>query len=132
MELIRFFLVSLGGVVLDIAIAYAIATQLGTPLWLAAAIGFMFAACVNYFLHELWTFHRETTRLSSKHAFYYLVTSGIILSTRLIVIASLSAWLSGDHTLAILIGSTTISFSVNYIISKYLIFARRTENEGNF
>ena len=129
-ELIRFFFVSVGGVVIDIAIAYAIATMLGTPLWIAAAVGFSVATCGNYILHEVWTFRRETSRLSSKCALYYFITSGVTLSTRLLVVAGLSAWISLDHTLVILIGGTAVSFFVNYIISKFLVFSGRAENKG--
>ena len=130
-ELTRFFFVSIGGVVVDIAIAYAIATMLGTPLWIAAAAGFTVAAFGNYVLHETWTFRRETSRLSSKRAIYYFVTSGVTLSSRLVVVAGLSAWISGDHTLVILIGGAAVSFFVNYVASKFLVFSRRAENKGH-
>lgn len=130
-ELIRFFFVSVGGVVIDIAIAYAIATMLGTPLWIAAAVGFSVAACGNYILHEVWTFRRETSRLSSKRALYYFITSGVTLFFRLVVVAWLSTWISHDHALVILIGGAAISFFVNYIISKYLVFSRGAENKGH-
>ena len=130
-ELISFFFVSVGGVVIDIAIAYAIATMLGTPLWIAAAVGFSVAACGSYILHEVWTFRRETSRLSSKRALYYFINSGVTLSSRLVVVAGLSAWISLDHTLVILIGGAAVSFFVNYIISKFLVFSGRAENEGH-
>ena len=130
-ELIRFFFVSVGGVVIDIAIAYAIATLLGTALWIAATVGFSVAACGNYILHEVWTFRHETSRLSSKRALYYLITSGVTLSSRLVVVAGLSAWISLDHTLVILIGGAAVSFFVNYIISKFPVFSGRVENKGH-
>lgn len=130
-ELIRFFFVSVGGVVVDIAIAYAITTMFGTPLWIAAVLGFSFAACGNYVLHEVWTFRRETSRLSSKRALYYFITSGVTLSSRLVVLAGLSAWISRDHTLAILIAGAAVSFFVNFIINKLLVFSRRAENKGH-
>jgi putative flippase GtrA len=130
-ELIRFFFVSAGGVVVDIAIAYAIATMLGTPLWIAAAVGFSVAACGNYILHEVWTFRRETLRLSSKLALYYFITSSVTLLSRLVVVAGLSAWISRDHAILILVGGAAVSFFVNYIISKYLIFSRRAEIKGH-
>ena len=132
MEIIRFFFVSAGGVVVDIAIAYAIATILGTPLWIAAAMGFSIAAFINYILHEVWTFRRETSRLSSKRALYYFVTSGIILLSRLVVVALLSNWISRDHALVILIGGAAVSFFVNYIISKFLVFSKSAENASHY
>lgn len=130
-ELTRFFFVSVGGVVIDIAIAYAIATMLGTPLWIAAALGFSVAACGNYILHEVWTFRRETSKLSSKRALYYFITSGVTLSSRLVAVAGLNAWISRDHTLVILIGGAAVSFFVNYVISKYMVFSRRAESKGH-
>ena len=131
MELIRFFFVSVGGVVIDIAIAYAIATMLGTPLWIAAAVGFSVAACGNYILHEVWTFPRDASLLSVKRALYYLITSGVTLSSRLVVIVGLNAWISLDHALLILIGGAAVSFFVNYTISKFLIFSGCTESKGH-
>ena len=132
MEIIRFFFVSAVGVVLDIAIAYAIATMLGTPLWIAAAVGFSIAACGNYILHEVWTFRRETSRLSIKRALYYFITSGVTLFSRLVVVACLSTWISRDHALAILTGGAAVSFFVNFIISKFLVFSKRAENKSRY
>jgi putative flippase GtrA len=131
-ELTRFFFVSVGGVVVDIAIAYAIATMLGTPLWIAAALGFSVAACGNYILHEVWTFRRETSRLSSKRALYYFITSGVTLFSRLVVVAWLSTSISRDHALVILIGGAAVSFFVNFIISKLLVFSKRAENKSHY
>ena len=127
-ELTRFFLVSVSGIVIDIALAYSIAMLLGTPLWIAAALGFLFAAFGNYFLHEVWTFRGETSQLSTKRALYYVMTSSVTLSSRLMVVAGLSAWFSSDRTLVILIGGATVSFFVNYIISKYFVFSRYAVN----
>ena len=129
-ELTRFFLVSVSGVVVDIALAYAIATLLGTPLWTAAALGFLVAAFGNYFLHELWTFRCKTSQLSTKRAVYYVMTSSVTLSSRLMVVAGLSAWFSSDYTLVILIGGAAVSFFVNFIISKYFVFSRYAANNG--
>lgn len=131
MELARFFFVSVGGVVIDIAIAYAIATMLGTPLWIAAALGFSLAACGNYILHEVWTFRRETSKLSSKRALYYFITSGVTLSSRLAVVAWLATWISREHALEILMGGAAVSFFVNYAISKFLVFSEKTKSKGH-
>ncbi len=49
--MVRFFLVSVAGLAVDIGIAFSIATLLGAPLWIAAATGFLVAACGNYILH---------------------------------------------------------------------------------
>lgn len=130
-EFIRFFWVSVFGGVADIALAYAIATILELPLWIAAAAGFSVAAFGNYILHEVWTFRNENSRLSSTRALSYFITSGVILTSRLVVVSGLSAWISRDHTLLILIGGASVSFFVNYIISKFLVFSRGSENKGH-
>ena len=129
-ELTRFFFVSVSGVVVDIALAYAIATLLGTPLWIAAALGFLVATFGNYFLHEVWTFRGDTSHLSTKRGLYYVMTSSVTLSSRLVVVAGLSAWSSSDHTLVILISGSVVSFFVNYIISKYFVFSRYAASKG--
>lgn len=130
-DFIRFFLVSAGGVVADIAIAFAIATMLGAPLWVAAAVGFSIAACGNYVLHEVWTFRGGISRLTSKRTLYYLISSGVALSSRLVVVTGLSTWISSGNTLVILIGGSTVSFFVNYMISRFLVFSRHEENKGH-
>lgn len=128
MEIIRFFFVSIGGVVVDIAFAYAVASLLGAPLWLAAAVGFIVAAFGNYILHEAWTFRQEEPHnLSSRRALYYLFSSGVTLLSRLAVVAWLCTWISQDYALAILFGGAAMSFFVNYFISKFLVFSRRAE-----
>ena len=92
---------------------------------------FSVAACGNCILHEVWTFRHETSRLSSKLTLYYFINSGVTLSCLLVVIAGLSAWISLDHTLVILIGGAAVSFFVNHIISKFLVFSERAENKGH-
>ena len=128
--MVRFFLVSVAGLAVDIGIAFSIATLLGAPLWIAAATGFLVAACGNYILHKLWTFRREASRISRGRAVQYLIASAVTLMSRLAIVAWLNTWLSRDHALAILIGSAALSFFVSYAISSFLIFPRRTAKES--
>ena len=44
------------GVIIDLAIAFALHTWAGVPLWLAAATGFALAAGANYVIHQTWSF----------------------------------------------------------------------------
>ncbi len=132
MEIVRFFIVSIGGVVVDIAISYAVASQFGAPLWLAAAVGFTVAAVGNYVLHEVWTFRQASVpALSSRRALYYLISSGVTLLSRLVVVAWLATWISRDNALEILIGGAAVSFFVNYMISKFLVFTKPSEKWRN-
>jgi putative flippase GtrA len=132
MELIRFFCVSASGVVLDIAIAYAVVSLLGAPLLLAATVGFMVAALGNYILHEVWTFRRaEAAKISSTRALYYLVSSGVTLLCRLAAVAWLSALIDRAYALQTLICGSVISFFVSFIISKFLVFSKCEPNREN-
>ena len=68
----RFFVVSLGGVIVDIAIGWALVELFGLPLWLGATVGFAVAAAGNYAAHELWTFRAAGAGLSARRALQYV------------------------------------------------------------
>ena len=103
MEIMRFFGVSVLGLLLDIAIAFALATLLGLPLWMAAAIGFVIAASANYVLHEIWTFKQGSKALSRPRALKYLSTSFITLLARIGIVALLETTFRDQYALAILL-----------------------------
>lgn len=131
MQITRFFFVSISGFVIDIMISYALASQLGVPLWLAAASGFTVAALGNYLLHELWTFRRgKGSLLSSERALHYVISACMTLLFRIVMISSLSAAIEGDFALAILIGTAAVSFLINFFISKFLIFSECKKADG--
>ncbi|WP_370311652.1 GtrA family protein [Sagittula sp.] len=123
MEVVRFFGVSLLGVIFDIAVAYALASHTGIPLWIAAALGFIAAAGVNYMLHEIWTFREGARRLSRVRAMKYLGASVATLLTRIAVVAVLEGMLDGRYPLAILICGAGVSFFVNFALSKIFVFS---------
>ena len=122
-ELIRFFAVTVVGVVLDIAIAYWLATRFGVPLWLAATIGFVMAASFNYIAHQLWSFRDGSRQLSALRALKYAGAAGATLCARVAVVAVLDAALGGEPALLILICGAGVSFFVNFTLSKYVVFA---------
>ena len=123
----RFFVVSLGGVIVDIAIGWALVELFGLPLWLGATFGFAVAAAGNYAAHELWTFRAAGAGLSARRALQYVGASALILMVRLAVVTALGALTEGAWTLAILVAGAGVSFFVNFAVSKLLIFARRPE-----
>jgi putative flippase GtrA len=124
-ELLRFTVVAIGGVLLDLVIAYSLAVGLGLPLWLAATAGFAVAALVNYILHELWTFGSKTSRPSVLRAAKYLFLCALTLVVRVAVVFLLGAWFGSGPILLILIASAGVSFVVNFALSKFLIFSQR-------
>lgn len=120
-ELLRFFAVTVLGVVIDLAIAFALHTVLGVPLWIAAAIGFTLAASANYVIHQTWSF--RSGPLSLKRAGAYALVALVTLAVRVGIVAQLDRVLAGDYPLAILICGAGGSFIVNFVLSKWVVFA---------
>ena len=120
-ELLRFFAVTVLGVVIDLAIAFALHTGLGVPLWIAAAIGFTLAASANYIIHQTWSF--RSGPLSLKRAGAYALVALATLAVRVGIVAQLDRVLAGDYPLAILICGAGGSFVVNFALSKWVVFA---------
>ena len=121
-EFLRFFTVTVVGVVLDIAIAYTLAQSFAVPLWIAASIGFVIAASINYVVHQLWSFQDGSRRLSFARAAKY---GGVALATlvaRVTVVATLDVALGGKLPLLILICGAGVSFFVNFGLSKFFVF----------
>ena len=120
-ELLRFFAVTVLGVVIDLAIAFALHTGLGVPLWIAAAIGFTLAASLNYVIHQTWSF--RSGPLSLKRAGAYALVALATLAVRVGIVAQLDRVMAGDYPLAILICGAGGSFVVNFVLSKWVVFA---------
>lgn len=120
-ELVRFFAVTVLGVILDLAIAFALHTYAGVPLWLAAATGFALAAAANYVIHQTWSF--RTGPLSIRRAGLYAGVALVTLGVRVGIVALLERALPGVWPLAILVFGAGGSFGVNFALSKWLVFA---------
>lgn len=122
-DLARFGLVSALGVAVDLSVAWTLSYLLGVPLAIAATIGFTVAALLNYALHERWTFGGGNG-LSALRGGLYLLTAGVALATRLAAVVALQAMFSlgRGQELVALVPAVGLSFSVNYLLSKYGIF----------
>lgn len=121
-EALRFTLVAVAGVLVDIAAAYALVRHTDVPLWLAATAGFALGALLNYVAHEIWTFRDGARRMSLRRALRYFAGTLVILATRLLVVTLLEAWVGNSYPLAILIAGAGTSFIVNFVLSKFFIF----------
>jgi putative flippase GtrA len=126
-ELVRFFVVTVFGVVVDLAIAFALHTGLGVPLWLAAAIGFALAASANYVIHQTWSFRRGPRSLSARRAGLYAAVALATLAVRVAIVALLDRVLADNLALAILVCGAGGSFFVNFALSKFVVFAAEPE-----
>ncbi|MEP0393481.1 MAG: GtrA family protein [Erythrobacter sp.] len=125
-EVLRFFVVTVLGVILDIGIAYALHEQGDVPLAWAAVIGFVCAATMNYVLHQLWSFQGGTGALSFARAAKYAAVAGVTLGVRVMVVALLAIWTGGAYALLILICGAGVSFFVNFTLSKCFVFERNS------
>jgi putative flippase GtrA len=120
-ELLRFFAVTVLGVILDLAVALALHQWAGVPLWLAAAIGFTLAAGANYVIHQTWSF--RSGPLSLRRAGLYALVALATLAVRVAIVALLERALPGAWPLAILVAGAGGSFCVNFVLSKWVVFA---------
>ena len=83
-QFVRFFAVTVLGVILDLAIAFALHQWAGVPLWLAAATGFAIAAGANYVIHQTWSF--RSGPLSLKRAGLYAGVALVTLAAILVIL----------------------------------------------
>jgi putative flippase GtrA len=121
-SLVRFGLVAVAGLVVDLGTGWCLATYAGLPLTLAAFFGFCVGAAFNYLLHERWTFGSGT--VSARRGSLYALALLATLATRVGTVAILEATvLTGPASrLPVLVLSTGVSFVVNYALSRFLVF----------
>lgn len=131
MQPVRFLLVSVVGVVLDIALGWYLAARLGLPLWLAGALGFATAALVNYLLHETWTFWGGRTRRSLGRFGRYLMSLALTAAVRLAAILGFE-WVLGAErgALAVLLPSVALSFCASFLLARSWVFAEPADQRG--
>lgn len=127
--LLRFTLVAVGGLLIDVAIAWLLADKAGFPLPAAALCGFVCGALANYVAHERWTFGHGA--LSARRGFAYLATTGFVLALRVGSVALLRAVLPLAGSLPILVAATGVSFTANYLLSRRVVFTPATRPGGD-
>jgi putative flippase GtrA len=117
-SLVRFGLVAVAGLCVDLGTAWTLRTGFAMRLPLAAFVGFCAGAAFNYLLHERWTF--GTRAASARRGSLYLLALLATLATRVGTVSLLERTALPD--LAVLIAATGVSFVVNYLLSRYLVF----------
>ncbi len=130
-ELVRFGIVAILGLGLDFSLSLGLA-YLGVPLTIAAACGFIVAAVVNYVIHENWTFATGQSASAARGARYLLVLA-CTFGVRIGAVAAL------EHMIApaswrpamCLFLATAISFCVNFLLSKFLVFTSPNKRKGS-
>jgi len=121
-SLVRFGLVAVAGLCVDLGTAWTLRTAFGLNLPLAAFLGFCAGAAFNYLLHERWTF--GTRAASARRGSLYLLALLATVATRVGAVALLER--SALPDIAVLILATGVSFVVNYLLSRHLVFRPET------
>lgn len=121
--LLRFFAVTVLGVMLDLVIAAVLHAYLGVALWIAAAIGFAVAASANYVIHQTWSFRNGSRQLSTGRAMKYAVVALVTLAVRVLIVGILDRAHGEDLALVILACGAGGSFFVNFALSRYVVFS---------
>lgn len=81
-QLFKFGIVGLSGLVIDFSITYFFKEQLHFDPYLANAFGFSFAVVNNYFLNKIWTFKNKEKAIVQQFAKFLLVAIiGLALNT---------------------------------------------------
>jgi putative flippase GtrA len=122
-ELVRFTGVAVAGLCVDLGLAWTLAEGAGLALTVSAAAGFAAGAAFNYLLHEVWTFRAGARRLSAARAMRYAGALGLTLAARLAAVAALEGVMSGPGAGISILGlAAGVSFGVNYLASRFLVF----------
>jgi len=131
MELMKFFLVAVVGLMIDTGIAWVLSQRFSVSMTLSSVSGFLFAAIMNYLMHELWTFKHGHRKLSKYRAFTYIWVLILALGTRVLVVHALQILLTPtEFALVILLIAACASFLVNFIASKFFVFKTSSTFKG--
>ena len=133
MQPLRFLVVSIIGVSVDIGLAWALVTAFGLRLWIAGFLGFAVAAVLNYLLHEAWTFRDDRFRGSVLRFGRNLIATAVTLSVRMAAILALqNTWIADKGPLAVLLPSVALSFCAGFLAAKFWVFRKPKRQERHF
>lgn len=118
---IRYLVIAIIGLAVDIAIALALRRAFAWPLPIATAIGFLSAVALNYMLLERFLFGR--TRLSWARLGKTYVSAQSALLVRALIAWGLTYVVYGsmEADAAVLAASACVSFIVNFFIVRFLL-----------
>ena len=128
-EEIRFFLVALTGLGIDVGVAWALIRLAGASDPVGAVLGFSVATVINYFGHQFWTFREGERRVSLRRFLGFAGAVVLTLIVRLVILDRLGTLLPGRGLdVPLRLGLAAIaSFLVSFLLSKFLIFRRKAE-----
>lgn len=120
-EICIYTFLTFGGLLVDLGVSTLLVYLLALPLVLSGAFGLLAGAITNYFIHLNVTFKDRNLKPTWKAFFKYLQTCLIGAGIRLMALTFLSLF-SGFSSFTSLIIATSISFTVNYLLSRFYVF----------
>lgn len=129
--LARFGAVAVVCLALDLSVAWLAAGRIGVPLPAAAALGFAAGAVLSYALHEFWTFRDGARTASRARMVRYGTVLAVVFLVRIGAVALLETlWPGPAAVLPILAASVGLSFSVNFLLSRRVVFVPARTGDG--
>ena len=128
-DVVRFFLVALGGLIIDIALATALIEWAGLADIPAAAIGLFAGMIFNYFLHLTWTFQNQSRAATVRHFLKFAIGVGATLVIRALVLHLIATfgWQEVLPSFVRLSLGAGASFVASYAINRFVIFTPNTD-----
>lgn len=120
----RFFSTALAGLVVDLAVAWALILVAGFDDVMAATCGLLVGMVVGYAGHLLWTFRAAGRRASLGHFAQFVAGAGIALAVRVAVLSAIE-WAGWQELLPAIIRlclGAGLSFIVSYFLCRFVIF----------
>lgn len=129
-KLVRFAMVGLSGVTVDMVVLYLLTDgialwRLGVPLQVAKPLAAIVALCNNFYWNEKWTFHAEATGMVRRHSvflrlgkFTAICAVGIVIATGvLLVLVERLGWNQYGANIAAILVATGWNFGMNMTIT---------------
>ncbi len=132
-QFIRFFIVAVGGLVIDLAIVWLTLALLPVHISIAMIAGFSAGALANYLAHEFWTFKSgEGTQASVGRAASYYVIVSLALGVRVGAATVLEHFFPTPQWLwPIIIVSVGLSFVTNFGLTRFVLFRDQDQSDSN-
>lgn len=125
-QALRYLVVVVLGLGLDLGLALMLVSG-GASRSLASAAGLICGAIFNFILHRIWTFRTGELPPLMPQILNYAASLAMILPVRLAVLALLRHVPVPIGDALALFLATGVSFTVNFIVLKYLVFNRRAD-----
>lgn len=126
-ELLKFAAVGSLGLIINLAVLYALTEFLGLYYLISAVFAFFLAAFSNFTLNKIWTFGENIAdRAAVKYAQFMAVSIFALLINLLLLF--LLTELVGMHYLLSQIIATGLAFAVNFFGNKFWTFRKGGRN----